>query len=301
METYTPGYGEAAAAFMVRRRLDPNGAFFLPHLRPGISVLDCGCGPGTITRDIAQRIAPGRVVGLDFSADQVVVAIADAAAQGIANVEFRQGSAYALPFDDNCFDAVFSHALLEHLKEPDRAVAEFRRVLKPGGMLGVCTPDWGGFLLAPPSEKLLLAFEAYKQLQKRNGGDVYCGRKLGMYLEAGGFEGIVMRSRYENYDPLTVIGEFLAVNHEEAGDAKNAATWWDWGRGPACSRRLGCHVPAESRPTSPRPSPPMGRRGSEISQAFTSMFVARYECSPRMRPNATVETHCRWSRVVALI
>ena len=231
-ETYTPGYSEAAAAFMARRRLDPNGAFFLPYLNPGISVLDCGCGPGTITRDIAQRIAPGRVVGLDFNADQLAVAMADSRAQGIANVEFRQGSAYALPFEDSSFDAVFSHALLEHLKEPVKVAAEFRRVLKAGGMLGVCTPDWGGFLLAPPSEKLLVAFEAYKELQNRNGGDVYCGHKLGMYLEAAGFEGIVIRSRYENYDPLTVIGDFLAMNHEEAGDVKNAATWRDWGRCP---------------------------------------------------------------------
>ena len=122
--------------------------------------------------------------------------------------------------------------MLEHLKEPVRAVTEFRRVLKPGGVLGVCTPDWGGFLLAPPSEKLLLAFEAYKKLQNRNGGDVYCGHKLGIYLEAAGFEGIVMRSRYENYDPLTVIGDFLAVNHEEAGDSKHAQTWREWGRRP---------------------------------------------------------------------
>ena len=233
METYTPGYGAAAAAFMARRRLDPNGVFFLPHLGPGTSVLDCGCGPGTITRDIARRIAPGRVVGLDFNVDQVAVAMRDAKAQGIANIEFRQGSAYALPFADSSFDAVFSHALLEHLQEPARAMAEFRRVLKPGGMLGVCTPDWGGFLLAPPSEKLLLAFEAYKQLQNRNGGDVYCGHKLGLYLEAAGFEAIAMRSRYENYDPLPVIGDFLAANHEEAGDAKNAATWRDWGRRPS--------------------------------------------------------------------
>jgi len=232
METYTPGYGEAAAAFMARRRLDPNGAFFLPHLRPGISVLDCGCGPGTITRDIALRIAPGRVVGLDFNVDQVALAMQDAKARGIANIEFRQGSAYALPFADSSFDAVFSHALLEHLKEPVKAAAEFKRVLKPGGMLGVCTPDWGGFLLAPPSEKLLVAFEAYKDLQNRNGGDVYCGHKLGLYLEAAGFEAVVMLSRYENYDPLTVIGDFLAVNHEEAGDAKNAATWREWARRP---------------------------------------------------------------------
>lgn len=146
METYTPGYSEVAAAFMARRRLDPNGAFFLPHLKPGISVLDCGCGPGTITRDIARQVLPGRVTGVDFSADQVALATRDAKAQGIANAEFR-----------------------------------------PGGVLGVCTPDWGGFLLAPPSEKLLLAFEAYKQLQNRNGGDVYCGHKLGLYCGAGRF------------------------------------------------------------------------------------------------------------------
>ena len=159
-ETYTPGYSEAAAAFMVRRRLDPNGAFFLPYLKPGTAVLDCGCGPGTITRDIAQRVAPGRVIGLDFNAEQVAVASRDAGSRGIANLEFKQGSVYELPFADASFDTVFSHALLEHLREPAKAVAEFRRVLKRGGALGVCTPDWGGFLVAPPSEELLLAFEA---------------------------------------------------------------------------------------------------------------------------------------------
>jgi len=232
METYTPGYSEIAANFMARRRLDPNGAFFIPYLIQGISVLDCGCGPGTITRDIAQRVAPGRVCGLDFNANQIAVAARDAKVQGIANVEFRQGSIYALPFDDSSFDTVFSHALLEHLKEPVKAMVELRRVLKPGGTVGLCTPDWGGFLLAPPSEKLLLAFEAYKQLQNRNGGDVYCGHRLSMYAAAAGFEVVAMRSRYENYDPLTVIGDFLAMNHEEAGDVKNAATWREWARSP---------------------------------------------------------------------
>ena len=231
-ETYTPGYSEAAAAFMARRRLDPNGAFFLPYLKPGIEVLDCGCGPGTITRDIAQRIAPGRVVGLDFSADQIAVASRDAGSRRIANIEFKQGSVYELPFADDSFDTVFSHALLEHLREPAKAVAEFRRVLRPGGTLGVCTPDWGGFLVAPPSEELLLAFEAYKELQNRNGGDVYCGRKLGGFLADAGFEEIELRARYENYDPLTVIGDFLAMNLEEAGDAKNAEVWRKWGRSP---------------------------------------------------------------------
>ena len=265
METYTPGYSQMAAAFMARRRLDPSGAFFLPHLRPGIDLLDCGCGPGTITRDIAQRIAPGHAIGLDFNADQVAVAMRDAKVRGIVNVEFRHGSAYALPFEDNRFDAVFSHALLEHLKEPVKAALEFKRVLKPGGMLGVCTPDWGGFLLAPPSERLLLAFEAYKQLQNRNGGDVYCGHKLGLYVEAAGFEGIVMRSRYENYDPLTVIGDFLAMNHEEAGDARNAATWREWARsanGMFSQAWVSCTGRKPATTTSPPALSPEGGEGA---------------------------------------
>ncbi|MGH8598093.1 MAG: methyltransferase domain-containing protein [Gammaproteobacteria bacterium] len=231
-ETYTPGYSEAAAAFMLRRRLEPNGAFFLPYLKSGVTVLDCGCGPGTITRDIAKRVAPGHVTGLDFNAEQVAFASRDARSQGIANIEFRMGSVYDLPFADASFDAVFSHALLEHLREPAKAFAEFRRVLKPGGALGVCTPDWGGFLVAPPSEKLLLAFEAYKELQNRNGGDVYCGRRLGGFLADAGFGNIEVRARYENYDPLTVIGDFLAANLEEAGDTKNADIWRNWGRSP---------------------------------------------------------------------
>ncbi len=232
METYTPGYSPLAAAFMVRRRLDPNGAFFLPHLKPGIRVLDCGCGPGTITRDIAKQVLPGEVTGVDFNADQIALASGEAKVQGIANIGFREASVYDLPFADDSFDAVFSHALLEHLKDPVKAAIEMKRVLKPGGMIGVCTPDWGGFLLAPPSEELLLAFEAYKALQNRNGGDVYCGHKLGLYLNAAGFEALVMRSRYENYAPLTTIGDFLAVNHEEAGEPGHATTWRAWGRRP---------------------------------------------------------------------
>jgi ubiquinone/menaquinone biosynthesis C-methylase UbiE len=172
------------------------------------------------------------VTGLDFNLSQVERATRDAKAEGLANVEFRQGSVYELPFAAGSFDAVFSHALLEHLREPEKAVAEFLRVLKPGGMLGVCTPDWGGFLVAPPNAEMTDAFRAYRDLQNANGGDVDCGRKLGGYVSGAGFVDVAMRSRYENYDPLTVIGDFLATNFDEAGDAKRATTWRRWGREP---------------------------------------------------------------------
>lgn len=230
-EVYTPGYSEQALAFMSRRRLDPNGAFFKPYLRSGMAVLDCGCGPGTITCDIARVVSPGQVTGLDASAEQVRIAERQAAEGGHTNVAFREGNVYELPFPDGAFDAVFSHALLEHLSDPQRAAKEFFRVLKPGGMAGVCTPDWGAFIVSPVTAEVTAAFAAYTALQDRNGGDVKTGRRLPDYLDQAGFEQIRSQSRFENYEPLTMIGDFLAVNLEEAGDAVNAATWRRWGRG----------------------------------------------------------------------
>lgn len=232
MERYTPGYSQQALAFMSRRRLDPNGAFFKPYLRPGIAVLDCGCGPGTITCDIARAVSPGQVTGLDASPEQLRIAQRQAAALGLTNVAFREGNVYGLPFPDGTFDAVFSHALLEHLSDPQRAAKEFFRVLKPGGMVGVCTPDWGAFIVSPVTAEVTAAFEAYKALQDRNGGDVKTGRRLPDYLDGAGFEDIRSQSRFENYEPLTTIGDFLAVNLEEAGDEVNASVWRRWGREP---------------------------------------------------------------------
>ena len=156
---------------------------------------------------------------------QLEIAEENAASLELENLAFRQADVYALPFDDAQFDAVFSHALLEHLFDPQRAVDEFFRVLRPGGAVGVCTPDWGGFLVAPPSPELEAALEAYRQLQNRNGGDSCTGRKLGDYLEHAGFTHIRQQARYENYQPLTIIADFLALNLEEAGDRASAATW----------------------------------------------------------------------------
>lgn len=229
-ETYTPGHSEQAIAFMSRRRLDPNGAFFLRFLQPGISLLDCGCGPGSITCDIAQRIAPGKVIGLDASAGALRLAAQRAQELGIGNLALQEGSVYSLPFPDASFDAVFSHALLEHLSQPQRAVNEFFRVLRPGGALGVCTPDWGGFIVTPETPQLRAAIEAYRKLQNRNGGDVLTGRRLGDYFATAGLRRIEQQARYESYEPRVTIGDFLAMNLEETGDAANAATWRAWAR-----------------------------------------------------------------------
>lgn len=231
-ETYTLGYEQAALTFVERRRLDSSGAFFQPYLASGASVLDCGCGPGTITLDIATRVAPGTVVGVDVSQSQIALAARSAEERGIRNASFREGSAYCLPFPEASFDAVFSHALLEHLAEPARAVAELTRVLKPGGWLGLCTPDWGGFLYSPATPELLAAVHAYIEMQTRNGGDVRVGHKLlGLLLDAG-LQQVKAQAHYENYDPLTVITDLIGDQLERSGLSRHAGALRAWGKRP---------------------------------------------------------------------
>jgi SAM-dependent methyltransferase len=227
-QSYTPGHTANASDFMARRSLQSHGQFFAPHLTPGASVLDCGCGPGTITLGIARAVHPGPVTGVDFGASQIERAIAHATAQAVPNVTFRVADCYALPFEDNAFDRIFSNALLEHLSDPVRALKELHRVLKPGGVIGVCGPDWGGFLLSPPSAQLSRAVEAYTSLQRRNGGDVQVGRKLGAHLAAAGFDGVQMSARYECYPERSLIGEYLALQLEQQGDAQSAQTLRAW-------------------------------------------------------------------------
>jgi ubiquinone/menaquinone biosynthesis C-methylase UbiE len=82
-------------------------AFVLPHLRPSISLLDIGCGPGTITLGLAETVAPGYVIGIDYDAAHVEEAKARAEERGMTNVTFQLANALSLPFGDGTFDAVF--------------------------------------------------------------------------------------------------------------------------------------------------------------------------------------------------
>jgi ubiquinone/menaquinone biosynthesis C-methylase UbiE len=146
----------------------------------------------------------------------------------IINVRFRQGSAYELPFPDASFDAVFSNALLEHLREPPRALQEFLRVLRPGGRVGVSGPDWDGFLYSPPWEKLTAAIHAYTEIQNRNGGDTRLGRKLVELLIDTGFVEVKAQARYENYESLDTISEVIASELDSSGETALAAAMREW-------------------------------------------------------------------------
>lgn len=119
------------------RRTGEAAAFLAPHLRPGMRLIDCGCGPGSITVDLARAVAPGETIGIDLRADALTQARALARERGMAHVTFHRASIYRLPFADGAFDAAFACAVLQHLADPVAALGEIRRVLKPGGVIGV--------------------------------------------------------------------------------------------------------------------------------------------------------------------
>ena len=196
-DVYSVGYDAAATEFFQRRRAASHAAFFLPYVRPGMTLLDCGCGPGTITLDFAALVAPAEVVGVDIEPGQFQFVQTRAAHREMSNIRFAVSDLYALPFPDRTFDAVFLHGVLEHLQAPVKALKEARRVLKHGGVVGARHADFGGFLLepaTPPLDRFGLLFE---QLMIYNGADPLAGRHQLGWLREAGFERPVVSASYD--------------------------------------------------------------------------------------------------------
>jgi ubiquinone/menaquinone biosynthesis C-methylase UbiE len=177
-EKYTHGHAPATVRQHARRTADEAAAFLLPELRPGMRLLDVGCGPGSITRGLAERIAPGQAIGLDLSRETLSFAREDAAARGLENLRYEEGSVYDLPFPAASFDIVFAHQVLQHLREPDTALREMLRVVRSGGLVAVRDVDWGTASYWPPDPWIDRFVEVHLKTWYRNGGEPRIGRQL---------------------------------------------------------------------------------------------------------------------------
>ncbi|MCY4631242.1 MAG: methyltransferase domain-containing protein, partial [bacterium] len=194
-----------------------------PHLRPDAVVLDVGCGPGTITVGLARRA--GRVVGLDMSAEMVESARSLATREGVGNATFEIGSAYELPFEDVTFDVVYAHQVLQHLADPVAALTEFRRVLRPGGLVAVRDSDYATMIHAPVEPAIERWRDIVHQVQAANGGEADAGRYLPAWVRRAGFvEPTVTTSSNTFADPETraAWGDMWAVRATESDFADHA-------------------------------------------------------------------------------
>jgi ubiquinone/menaquinone biosynthesis C-methylase UbiE len=186
-DTYTHGHHESVLRSHTWRTAENSAGYLLPDLAPGLDLLDLGCGPGTITLDLAARVAPGKVVGVDAAADVIEQAEARRREVGATNVSFTTGDAYALDLPDASFDVVHAHQVLQHLTAPVAALREMHRVLRPGGRLAVRDSDYGAFVWAPSAPLLDRWLELYHQITARNEADADAGRHLLGWVQAAGF------------------------------------------------------------------------------------------------------------------
>jgi SAM-dependent methyltransferase len=153
---------------------------------------------------------------VDVEPRQVIQAAKTVEGRGLRNIRLQQASVYRLPFPDNTFHAVFSHALFEHLADPSAALSEIRRVLMSGGLVGIASPDWGGVLISPPDAEVDQAMQLYTLLQTRNGGNPFVGRELGPLLHTTGFVDITLGATYDCYERTSLICDLLAERIETA-------------------------------------------------------------------------------------
>ena len=183
---YTMGFSECILSSLRRFTAERNAAYLLPYLRPGLRVLDFGCGPGTISVGLARAVAPGELHGIDMEKSQIDLARAVAAAGGQDNAFFRGADATRLPFDDNSFDVAHGHSILMHVPDTGAVLAEVRRVLKPGGILGCREPIHRSSFTYPDFGVMGRSWKMMVDLVAANDGHPQMGLELkGRMIEAG--------------------------------------------------------------------------------------------------------------------
>lgn len=155
-------------------------------LAPDAHVLEAGCGPGFVTELLLDLVPDGAVTAIDV--DPEMVARASARVANRERLRVIEASATRTGFENGAFDAVVARFLLQHLAEREATLAEFHRVLRPGGRLFVTDVDDGlGVLLDPEPPFAADLARVQGEIQRQRGGDRLIGRRLPGLLRAAGF------------------------------------------------------------------------------------------------------------------
>jgi len=186
-DTYTHGHQEAVLRSHRWRTAENSAAYLLPSLRPGMRLLDVGCGPGTLTAELAARVVPGEAVAIDLSAEVVAEAEAHARRAGVGNLAFRVGDFRSAGLVEASFDVVHAHQVLQHLRDPVGALKVMRRLLRPGGAVAARDGDYSAMTWWPASDRLERWREIYLAVTRCNGAEADAGRRLLQWAQQAGF------------------------------------------------------------------------------------------------------------------
>jgi SAM-dependent methyltransferase len=247
---YTHGHAESVLRSHRTRTAENSAAYLLPHLRPGIDLLDVGSGPGTITVDLAERVAPGRVTALEASEEALALTRAEVERRGCDTVDHVVGDVHALDLPSASFDVVHAHQVLQHLADPVAALREMIRVCRPGGLVAVRDADYAAFTWYPENPGLDRWRELYTAAARANGGEPDAGRCLLAWAHAAGATQVTASASTWCYaDPASraawggmwadritgsaIAGQLLAagLTTQEELDAVGAA-WHAWAVDP---------------------------------------------------------------------
>lgn len=185
--SYGPGHHATVLRSHQSRTAQNSAAYLLGHLHPGACLLDVGCGPGTITADLAETVAPGRVTAIDVSAEVLAEAERVVTARGLDNVEFAVVDIGSLHYPDDSVDVVHAHQVLQHLADPVGALRQMRRVCKPGGIVAARDADYAALTWYPQVPALDEWLSLYRRIARRNGGEPDAGRRLLSWARQAGF------------------------------------------------------------------------------------------------------------------
>ncbi|MDA8379498.1 MAG: methyltransferase domain-containing protein [Actinomycetota bacterium] len=187
---YLHGHHDSVLRSHRWRTVENSAAYLLPKLRIDATVLDAGCGPGTISAGLAERVPEGSVVAIDTAEGIVTASAVQAAAEGQANLRFAVGDVYRLDFGDASFDVVHAHQVLQHLSDPVAALVEMRRVCRPGGVVAARDGDFGAMFWYPSSDVMSEWRDLYCAVARSTGGEPEAGRHLASWARSAGFSEI---------------------------------------------------------------------------------------------------------------
>ena len=189
-EFYTHGHHESVLRSHRWRTVENSAAYLAPYLAPGMNVLDVGCGPGSISADLARLVRPGRVVALDNIPDVIERARDDIAGDGTDNIQFVVGDVYELDVTADTFDVVHAHQVLQHLAEPVLALQEMRRVCASGGMVAARDVDYAAMTWYPSDPVLDRWLALHREIMRSRGGEPDAGRRLHVWAREAGFSDV---------------------------------------------------------------------------------------------------------------